>query len=183
MKYSVENLIIEGKDLKKEDFVFFWRIRKGKEVNKSCMSQWYPSEFIIGGIRYNCAEQYMMAQKALLFEDEEIYKKILGSSVPKEIKSLGRKVKGFDPVKWNGEKYRIVREGNFAKFTQLQELRDYLVSTKGKILVEASPYDNIWGIGMEESNPDVSDPSKWKGQNLLGFALMDVRDKIIENIP
>ena len=183
MKYTVEDLIKEKKDWQKKDFIFFWKIRKGKEVNKSCLSQWYPSEFIIKGRRYNCAEQYMMAQKALLFEDEESYKKIIASSEPKEIKALGRKVKGFDPVKWDEEKYRIVREGNFAKFTQKQELKDYLVSTEGKILVETSPYDNVWGIGVTESNPDILDPSKWKGQNLLGFILMDIRDEIIERTP
>ena len=183
MKNTVEDLIKEKKGWNKEDFIFFWKIHKGKEVNKSCLSQWYPSEFIIKGRRYNCAEQYMMAQKALLFEDEESYKKIIASSEPKEIKALGREVKGFDPVKWDEEKYRIVREGNFAKFTQKQELRDYLVSTEGKILVEASPYDNMWGIGMAESNPDIFNPSKWIGQNLLGFILMDIRDEIIKRIP
>ena len=182
MKYTVEDLIKEKKDWKKDDFIFFWKIHTGKEVNKSYLSQWYPSEFIIKGRRYNSAEQYMMAQKALLFEDEEIYKKIILSSDPKEIKSLGRKVRGFEPAKWDEEKYRIVREGNFAKFTQKQELRDYLVSTEGKILVEASPYDNVWGIGMTESNLDILDPSKWNGQNLLGFILMDIRDEIIERI-
>ena len=183
MKYTVEDLIKEKKDWRKDDFIFFWKIHKDKEVNKSCLSQWYPSEFIVRGRRYNCAEQYMMAQKVLLFEDEESYKKIMASSEPKEIKTLGRKVKGFDSVKWDEEKYRIVREGNFAKFTQKKELRDYLVSTEGKILVEASPYDNIWGIGMTESNPDILDPSKWKGQNLLGFLLMDIREELIERIP
>ena len=182
MKYTVEDLIKEKKDWSKDDFIFFWKIHKGKEVNKSCLSQWYPSEFIIKGRRYNCAEQYMMAQKALLFEDEESYKKIIASSEPKEIKALGREVKGFDSVKWDEEKNRIVREGNFAKFTQKQELRDYLVSTEGKILVEASPYDNVWGIEMHESNSDILNPAKWKGQNLLGFILMDIRDEIIERI-
>ena len=183
MKYTVEDLIKEKKDWSKDDFIFFWKIRKGKEINKSCLSQWYPSEFIVKGRRYSCAEQYMMAQKALLFEDEESYKKIIASSEPKEIKTLGGKVKGFDPVKWDEEKYRIVREGNFAKFTQKQELRGYLVSTECKILVEVSPYDNVWGIGINESNPDILDPSKWKGQNLLDFILMDIRDEIIERIP
>lgn len=182
MKYTVKDLIQENHDWKKEDFIFFWKIRKGTDINKSCLSQWYPSEFIIDGRRYVSAEQYMMAQKALLFEDEESFKNIMASSKPKEIKSLGRKVKEFNPTKWNEEKYKIVREGNLAKFTQRHDLRDYLVSTEGKILVEASPYDNIWGIGMDETKLDVTNPAKWRGQNLLGFILMDIRDEIIRKL-
>lgn len=180
MRYSVEKLIKEQGHFLKEDFIFFWKIRKGRVINKSCFSQWYQSDFIIENRTYSCAEQYMMAQKALLFEDNRSFEQIMAASDPKEIKSLGRGVKGFDPVKWEEEKYGIVRKGNFAKFTQRPELRDFLLSTEGKILVEASPYDRIWGVGMGESNEDIINPLKWRGQNLLGFILMDIRDSIIE---
>lgn len=176
------NLLIYNKGhFKKEDFIFFWKQQKykNKPIGKGCLSQWYMSDFIIDGIRYCCAEQYMMAKKAELFGDYEIYSQILNTNKPKEIKSLGRKVKNFLPAIWEKHKVKVVFDANFAKFSQNKELREYLCATEKLILVEASPYDTIWGIGLAEDEPYLWEPNLWLGKNLLGFVLMDVRDKII----
>lgn len=180
MVYNIQNLISSGRTFTREDFIFFWSGRKFKKVTKTCFSQWYPSKFIVGGKEYNCAEQFMMAKKAQVFGDNEILQQIMMASDARTIKKLGREVKNFDPAIWNDKKFEIVVQGNLAKFTQNAELRDFLISTGDKILVEASPYDKIWGVGMEESSPEVIMPERWKGQNLLGFALMKVRS-IIKN--
>ena len=120
-----------------------------------------------------------MSLSKLSAEDkEEIREQILACEDPKTIKALGRKVQNFDEDVWNKVKYSIVLNGNFLKFTQNPELRDYLLSTGDRILVEASPLDGIWGIRMGRKNEHVLNPLKWKGQNLLGFALMEVRGEI-----
>ena len=113
-----------------------------------------------------------MAGKAELFGDREIREQILACSVPGEIKALGRKVRGFDQKVWDRFKYAIVLNGNWCKFSQNRSLREFLLSTGDRVLAEASPYDNIWG------SPEAQDPRKWQGQNLLGFALMEVRDEL-----
>lgn len=118
----------------------------------------------------------MMSQKASLFGDSEIMQQILSCSDPKKIKALGRKVKGFDDAIWNKVKYSIVLNGNYHKFIQNPALKDFLLNTNDKILVEASPLDDVWGIRMAESDENAHNPLKWRGQNLLGFALMEVRD-------
>ena len=120
----------------------------------------------------------MMAAKAELFGDKEIRKEILNISEQKKMKSLGRKVKNFDQNVWDKFKYSIVLNGNWCKFSQNRELREFLLSTGDKILVEASPYDSIWGIRISASSPEAKNPMKWRGQNLLGFALMEVRDEL-----
>ena len=178
MKYSVDSLIQENREWKKDDFVFFWGHRKGKKIGKTCFSQWYEIDFEVDGHKYNCAEQYMMAQKAWLFKDIEIFTKILDATDPKEIKALGREVKNFDPKIWNLHKFEVVVKGNLGKFGCNPDLKEFLLSTSDKILVEASPYDNIWGIGMKEGTPGIENPTNWKGENLLGFALMEVRDEL-----
>ena len=120
----------------------------------------------------------MMAGKAELFGDQEIREQILKCSDPKQIKTLGRKVRNFDQVVWDKFKYAIVLNGNWCKFSQNRPLREFLLSTGDSVLVEASPYDNIWGIRLSASSPDAQNPLKWRGQNLLGFALMEVRDEL-----
>jgi len=124
-------------------------------------------------------EQYMMAEKARIFGDEEILEEILKNKNPKQIKALGRKVRNFDEEVWKKKRYSIILNGNYAKFIQNKELRRFLVETKNRVLVEASPYDKIWGIGMAADDENVENPLQWKGQNLLGFALMEVREEII----
>ena len=127
---------------------------------------------------YLYMEQYMMAGKAQLFGDEERRKEILACSDPKQIKALGRKVRGFDQVVWDKFKYAIVLNGNWCKFSQNRELREFLLSTGNSVLVEASPYDRIWGIQLSADAPEAQNPFRWRGENLLGFALMEVRDEL-----
>lgn len=142
-------------------------------------SQWYACEFVAEGLRFNCAEQYMMWGKARLFGDEEVAKEIMEAKHPREHKALGRKVKGYDEQKWREHRERIVKDGNRAKFTQNAELLALLEGTVGTELVEASPYDKIWGIGLAESDPRAHDPAKWKGQNLLGKVLTELREELL----
>ncbi|MDR0434050.1 MAG: NADAR family protein [Gracilibacteraceae bacterium] len=162
---------------KKLNYVFFWQPDKNY-LSTNCFSQWQKSNFIVEGKHYNCAEQYMMGQKALIFNDLETFEKILSANHPKQMKSLGREVKNFDSNEWDNVKYSIVLNGNFYKFTQNEEMLKILLSTGDKILVEASPFDKIWGVGLSEDNKSINNPNYWKGQNVLGFALMEVRDEI-----
>ncbi len=175
MKYTIQSL---PQNLAKEDFVLFFHETPRVPVTKTCLSQWYECEFWVSGTKYSTAEQYMMASKALLFNDINTFHEIMKAHTPKEFKELGRHTKGFDPAIWNAHKDRIVVEGNIAKFSQNEDLKAYLLSTGNKILVEASPYDKIWGIGIDEDHPDAINPARWPGENHLGFALMVARDMI-----
>lgn len=175
MKYNIQSLPLNPA---KEDFVLFFDNEVHNPVTKSCLSQWYECVFYVSGFKYSTAEQYMMASKALIFNDIKIFNKILVAHTPQEFKYLGKQVKNFDVSVWNAHKDRIVVEGNVAKFSQNPDLKDFLLSTGDKILVEASPYDKIWGIGLDEDNPDAIRPARWLGENHLGFALMTVRDMI-----
>jgi ribA/ribD-fused uncharacterized protein len=145
----------------------------------SPFSQWYRCSFSVDGQVFNCAEQYMMYGKALLFGDGEVAREILAADHPRQHKALGRKVKGFDDAIWRRERERIVLAGNRAKFTQSAELRELLLATRGTTLVEASPYDRIWGIGLAASDPRAQDAAQWKGQNLLGKILTALRDELL----
>ena len=162
-----------------QKYIFFWgHQEKEGEITKSCLSQWYNCLFKIGEITYHTAEQYMMSQKALLFNDIETNSKIMKENDPKQYKELGRQVKNFSPKIWDEKKFEIVVKGNLYKFSQNENLKQFLLSTKNKILAEASPYDKIWGIGMDANDKDILNQDKWKGENLLGKALMKVRDII-----
>lgn len=177
IKYSLDWTIKEHSSNPALKYVFFWG-HTGKEeaVGKHCFSQWYPAPFTTDGTTYATAEHWMMAQKALLFDDKDIFERIVKTAKPAEVKELGRQVKNFIPVRWDEEKYRIVTEGNLHKFSQHEILKQYLLQTAPRVLVEASPVDKIWGIGMAQDHPNVNDPAQWQGENLLGFALMEVRD-------
>jgi ribA/ribD-fused uncharacterized protein len=148
-------------------------------TESSPFSQWYRCEFTAGGHTFGCAEQYMMHGKALLFGDAEIAAQILAADHPRQHKSLGRKVRAFDDSTWKREREAIVRAGNHAKFTQNSELLAQLLATRGTTLVEASPYDRIWGIGLSANDPRAQDPKQWRGQNLLGRILTSLRDELI----
>eukprot|EP00301_Raphidiophrys_heterophryoidea_P019233 c4197_g1_i1.p1 GENE.c4197_g1_i1~~c4197_g1_i1.p1 ORF type:complete len:383 (+),score=95.99 c4197_g1_i1:109-1257(+) len=154
------------------DFVFFWR---PTQVNGE-FGQWYSSPFTIDDVEFSCAEQYMMYRKVMLFGDEGLAKKILQTKSPKVMKSLGRKTSTWDERLWHKWRLSIVVKANMAKFGQDQDLMQCLLATGSKTLVEASPRDKIWGIGISASNPDAKHPNKWKGQNLLGVAITYVRD-------
>jgi len=157
----------------------FWGHKppRGGGVGAGCLSQWYPAPFTVDGMTYATAEHWMMAEKARLFGDAEGLAAVLAAPGPGPAKAAGRTVRGFDESAWRLARYDIVVAGNLAKFGQHADLRGFLVSTRDKILVEASPYDRIWGIGLSEDDPDVHRPSAWRGLNLLGFALMDVRER------
>lgn len=176
--YSIDVLISQKEILKEK--VYFWghTPKKSGGVGKECLSQWYMANFDVGHITYCCMEQYLMSKKALLFGDEETNDKIMKAKDQKLVKQLGREVRGFDEVIWNEFKMPIALTGNYYKFSQLKDAREYLLSTGDKILVEASPYDKIWGIGMSESEAKESNVEDWNGANLLGFALMIVRDEL-----
>ncbi|WP_300532296.1 NADAR family protein [Maricaulis sp.] len=158
----------------------FWghRGRSDGVISASCLSQWFPSPFKQDGDRYRTAEHWMMAQKARLFGDTKIVRSILASDDPRQVKALGRKIKAFDSAVWDQYKYDIVVRGNALKFSQNPPLRDYLLKTADLVLVEASPVDPVWGIGLAADDKGVCDPACWKGENLLGFALMEVRDQL-----
>ena len=141
-------------------------------------SNWYAREFIIKGVRFSCMEQFMMYAKAKLFQDEITAQKILKAQTPSEHKRLGRLVKGYQDEIWNARRERIVRAGAYEKFRQHADLCGLLLSTGTTVLVEASPYDKIWGAGVSENDPRILDPSKWPGKNLLGGVLMAVRAQL-----
>lgn len=161
------------------EFLFFWGHHgKPGKTTKACLSQWFPCKFTVDSVHYNCAEQFMMAEKARIMGDDETRKRILASTDPKEIKAFGREVRNFDEQKWQEQRMEIVVTGNLHKFMDNEDLKVFLLGTSDKILVEASPYDIVWGIGMKEDAPDCCNPRLWKGENLLGFALMEVREKL-----
>ncbi|NOK39389.1 NADAR family protein [Corallococcus exercitus] len=153
-------------------FTFFWK-------EDSFFSQWHPSVFEVDGVRYTCAEQYMMAGKARLFGDTRVLDQVLRAAAPKQHKALGRKVSPFDAALWERERERIVYEGNHAKFTQHRHLLEALLATRGTVLVEASPLDRIWGVGLNAEDPRIQDPSTWRGLNLLGNVLTRLREDLL----
>lgn len=155
----------------REDFVFFWN---------GPFSQWYRAGFHLNGREFVCAEQYMMFCKALLFGDQDVASRILASRSAREQKVLGRQVHGFDESTWQMFREGIVFSGNLAKFTQNDDLRRQMVATGSRILVEASPKDTVWGVGLAEDDPHILDRSNWRGHNLLGEILMRVRKCVRE---
>ncbi|PUA29532.1 MAG: hypothetical protein B0W54_02815 [Cellvibrio sp. 79] len=174
---SLQKLIDQGGKL---EYVFFWGHRQsGSNITKSCFSQWFPAGFAVDSVQYKSAEHFMMAEKAKLFGDSDIHQKIIEAATPDEAKSLGRKVKGFVSDIWDEKRFDIVVKGNLAKFSQNEALKNYLLSTGSKILVEASPVDSIWGIGLAEADERAKSPALWQGLNLLGFALMQARDNLL----
>lgn len=163
-------------------WIFFWGHTPDKDgsITKTCFSQWWSGHpFAVDGITYRTAEHYMMAGKARLFGDDEMLREILNVGHPNEVKALGRKVRNFDPERWGAACSEIVVQGNLAKFGQHSELKSLLLGTGNRIIVEASPRDRIWGIGMGAKNPNAEKPQSWRGQNLLGFALMEVRERLV----
>lgn len=149
--------------------VFFW---------SGIYSQWFLADMVIDGITFNSCEQYMMYRKAMLFEDKQVAQQILREKNPKEQKKWGRQIKNFDKSIWEQNCLSIVYKGNLAKFTQNQKLQEELLDTEDRFLVEASPLDTIWGIGMAENDEGVDNPLNWKGLNLLGQALTLVKNQL-----
>lgn len=160
-------------------FLFFWK-------TESPFSQWHPSTFTLKSVvmpevketEFNCAEQYMMSEKALLFRDTDTYHRIMDTANPRVQKTYGKKVKGFEENVWNDWRSKIVLQASLAKFSQNPDLKAKLLETGDKILVEASPYDRIWGIGLLASDPRAQKKDTWEGLNLLGYALTETRELI-----
>jgi ribA/ribD-fused uncharacterized protein len=172
----VEDLQSRFNGGEKLKYLFFWGHQPGKNgITASCFSQWYEAEFILDGQRYPTAEHYMMAEKAALFNDEATRAQILQAPDPVAAKALGRRVSGFDDAVWLEHRYDIVVRANRAKFSQNPELAQFLRQTGDQIIVEASPVDRIWGIGLAQDDERALNPNEWQGLNLLGFALMQVR--------
>ena len=142
------------------------------------LSNWYPSSFTLHGVDFSSMEQYMMYRKAICFGDDKIAAQILATEDVAEIKTLGRLVAGYDENLWNGVRQIVVYEGLLAKFSQNPELKERLKSSGSAVLAECAVKDRIWGIGLSMRDPDRFDRTKWKGQNLLGYALMMVREKL-----
>ncbi|MFJ3580682.1 NADAR family protein [Streptomyces sp. NPDC090127] len=161
-------------------FLPFWghRPRPDGTLSASCLSQWWESPFEVGGVRYATAEHWMMAAKARIFGDPEAEGAALASRTPAEAKKAGRLVRGFDQGVWERERFGIVVEGSVHKFASDEALRAFLLGTGGRVLVEASPLDRVWGIGLAADDPRATDPARWRGLNLLGFALMEARERL-----
>ncbi len=161
-------------------FVFFWGHTPpaSGQIAKHVFSQWHVSPFTEDGVHYASAEHFMMAAKARLFDDHDHLAQILDASSPAEAKKLGRSVRGFDADTWDRHALDIVTKGSIAKFSSTDELASYLVGTGDRVLVEASPKDPIWGIGLSGDDPAAEHPSRWQGKNLLGLALMAARAEL-----
>lgn len=158
----------------------FWghRPRRDGSVGPGALSQWWPSSFVVDGVGYASAEHWMMAGKARLFGDERAVEAVLAARTPVEAKNVGRTVRGFDEERWAAARFELVVAGNVAKFGQDPALRAYLLGTRQRVLVEASPRDRVWGIGLPAADERSTDPSCWPGHNLLGFALMEARARL-----
>ena len=180
MLYSTDWLLDQLAQDARVKYLFFWGSQPSRDgiITKSCLSQWWLADFVVAGVTYRTAEHRMMAEKARLFADEAALAQILAAPSPAEAKKLGREIQGFEPDVWEAHKYQIVITGNLHKFGQHQQLKQFLLLTGDRVLAAPSPVDTIWGIGLGADSPDVQNPALWQGPNLLGFALMEVRDQL-----
>jgi hypothetical protein len=174
---ALRELVHEGAE---PEYLFFYGHTPSKSgrITASCLSQWWEDPFVVGGERYPTAEHFMMASKAELFGDHEKAATIRQAPDPKTAKVLGREVSGFDTEAWERHRYDIVVDGNLAKFRQHRDLGEYLLGTGDKVIVEASKMDLVWGSGLAREEKNATKPDYWRGLNLLGFALMEVRDQL-----
>lgn len=173
IEFNFQHRKLENTRFEYKEYDFFWS-------NDSPFSQWHKSEFVLNNTVYSSAEQFMMSKKAELFGDEMIKEEILSTNNVRKQKELGRRVKGFDEQKWNENKIKIVYIANNLKFSQNEALKQKLLETKGKYIVEASPVDIIWGIGIAPDDNRRFNQAKWRGQNLLGKVLTQLREDMIE---
>ncbi|MEN8653823.1 NADAR family protein [Streptomyces sp. 21So2-11] len=177
---SVEEAVVAEQSGRSLRYLPFWGHRPNRDgtPGAGCLSQWWEADFSEDGHTYRSAEHYMMAHKAWLFGDPATASKILEAGHPADAKKLGRQISGFDNAVWNAERFGIVVRGNIAKFGRHDDLREFLLGTRDRVLVEASPMDRIWGIGLAADDERSASPATWNGLNLLGFALMDARDAL-----
>ena len=162
------------------EFLFFWRPAPPtrKPLGPFVLSQWYEHPFVHEGDLYGSAEHLMMVKKAELFGDFDAAEQIKTADTPREAKALGRQVRNFNEELWLQHRSQVVESVSLAKFCSDEDLKEYLLSTGTRVLVEASPHDRVWGIGLEQVHPDARDPRRWPGDNLLGFALMAAREQL-----
>lgn len=181
-RYDLERAVRDGADF---EYVLFYGHHppRDESLGDGCFSQWYESPFTVDGVTYPTAEHWMMASKARLFSDEATLAEVLASKTPAAAKKLGRQVKGFNEGRWKDRRFDLVTRGNVAKFSSTPALRAYLLATGDTVLVEAALNDPIWGIGLDAQHPAARDPSRWKGLNLLGFALMRARAILQGSLP
>ncbi|GAA3114600.1 NADAR family protein [Streptomyces rectiviolaceus] len=177
---SVDALVTAVRAGVQVKYLHFWghTPRRNGTLGASCLSQWWLSPFTVDGVEYGTAEHWMMASKARLFGDAEAERAVLASRTPAEAKNAGRLVRGFDETMWERERFGIVVEGSVHKFASTAALRSFLVGTGSRVLVEASPMDRIWGIGLAADDDRAQAPERWRGPNLLGFALMEARERL-----
>lgn len=177
---SVDELVAATRRGDRLKYLFFWGHTPPASgaIGSHVLSQWFPTPFEVDGERFATAEHWMMVGKARLFGDHEAAAKILATPSPAQAKNLGRTVRGYDDAVWEQHRFDIVARGSEAKFGSNPELRSYLVATGNRVLVEASPRDRIWGIGLTGDDPAAANPETWKGLNLLGFALMEARSRL-----
>lgn len=177
---SVETLIREVRAGTRVTYLHFWghRPRADGRIGASCLSQWWPSPFVVDAVEYATAEHWMMAEKARLFGDAEAERRVLAAGHPSQAKRAGRLVRDFDERVWERERLRIVVEGSVHKFGAHAGLREFLLNTGERVLVEASPVDRVWGIGLAADDEAAATPEHWRGPNLLGFALMTARERL-----
>ncbi|MFE3642185.1 NADAR family protein [Streptomyces sp. NPDC059169] len=161
-------------------YLHFWghTPRRDGAIGAACLSQWWPAPFTVDGIEYATAEHWMMAGKARLFGDTDAERRAVEAKSPALAKKYGRLVRGFSEETWERERFGIVVEGNVHKFAQHADLRAFLLATGERVLVEASPRDRVWGIGLAADDERAHDPARWCGLNLLGFALMEARERL-----
>ncbi|UKY52968.1 NADAR family protein [Streptomyces inhibens] len=179
---SVEELLSATAAGERVRYVHFWghSPRRDGSLGASCFSQWWPSPFTVDGAEYATAEHWMMAGKARLFDDAEAERRAMAAVHPKQAKDAGRTVRGFDEEIWRQRRFDLVIEGSIHKFGQHPALREFLLGTNSRVLVEASPLDRIWGIGLAADDERALNPARWRGLNLLGFALMEARQRLRE---
>ncbi len=183
-----ENLLARTDSGEMFEYLFFWDEPKKETVDVACLNQWYAASFSmpihaqgeLHSMSFPTAEHYMMWKKARLFGDYDIANAIRATKSPKEVQSLGRQVKNYDDEIWQKVSFETVVDGNMGKFTQNGDIEKFLLSTRDKVLVESSPIDSIWGIGLDKDDPRAIDPNLWLGKNKLGFALMEVRRQLKE---
>lgn len=178
---SVEDVIRAEDTGRGLEYIYFWghEPRRDGRIGASCLSQWWPAEFTVDELVFPTAEHFMMHRKALLFGDEDTAARILRARHPNEAKNLGREVRGYDDDVWVSNRFDVVVAGNLAKFGQHALLCRYLLGTSDRVLVEASPLDRIWGIGLTADDGRAASPRTWQGTNLLGFVLMAVREELV----
>ncbi|MEV6140127.1 NADAR family protein [Nocardia sp. NPDC051990] len=180
MVRSVPDLITVAESGGRVKYLRFWghQPQRDSSIGCGCLSQWWPAPFVVDGLTYATAEHYMMWGKAMAFGDTEVAERILAAGHPKQAKGLGRRVRGFSEIIWDASRFDIVVTGSVAKFGQHEELKQYLLGTGKRVLVEASPVDQVWGIGLTDDDPRAENPAAWRGLNLLGFALMVARAQL-----